>query len=43
MSVSRQCELLEVPRSSYYHRSEQPDKRVQDETLMQEIDRTFLE
>lgn len=43
MSVSRQCELLEVPRSSYYHRNEQSDKRAEDEMLMQEIDRIYLE
>lgn len=39
MSVSRQCELLEVALSSYYHSSEQPEKRAEDEMLMREIDR----
>src|SRR5690554_6565119 len=43
MSIKRQCELLEVSRSSYYHRSEQPQKRAQDEQLMRELDRIFLE
>jgi putative transposase len=43
MSIKRQCELLEVPRSSYYHGSVEPDKRTEDELLMHEMDRIYLE
>ncbi len=43
MSIKRQCELLEVPRSSYYHGSLEPDKRTEDELLMGEMDRIYLE
>ena len=42
MSIQRQCKLLGVPRSSYYH----PTKRklgVEDELLMQAIDRVYLD
>jgi len=37
MSIKRQCELLEVPRSSYYHDSAIPDKKAEDELLMRKI------
>ena len=43
MSIKRQCELLEVSRSSYYHSSGQAPKRAMDEQLMRELDRIFLE
>jgi len=43
MSIKRQCELLEVPRSSFYHGSTVPDKRAGDELLMRELDRVYLE
>lgn len=44
MSVKRQCELLEVPRSSYYHRGVvEVDKDAEDELLMREMDRIYLE
>jgi putative transposase len=44
MSVKRQCDLLEVPRSSYYHRgSVEVDKHAEDELLMREMDRIYLE
>ena len=42
MSVKKQCKLLAVPRSSYYHK---PKRNVclQDELLMQAIDRIYME
>jgi len=42
MSIQKQCNLLGVPRSSYYHR---PKRKVSllDELLMQAIDRIYLE
>ncbi|WP_269522628.1 IS3 family transposase, partial [Coraliomargarita parva] len=42
MSIQRQCELLAVPRSSYYHK---PKRKVSvlDELLMQVIDRIYME
>ena len=42
MSISKQCHLLGVPRSSYYHK---PVGRpyLGDELLMQCIDRIYLE
>jgi putative transposase len=40
LTVSRQCELLGLPRSSFYHRP-QPAKR-QDLELMRVIDETYL-
>jgi putative transposase len=43
LSMVRQCELLEVPRSSYYHGKLLPDRRAGDELLMSEIDRIYLE
>lgn len=42
MSIKEQCELLKVPRSSYYHRSHKKPN-LEDEILMQAIDRIFLE
>jgi len=42
MSISRQCELMGVPRSSYYHRGK-PKAGLDDEYLMQLIDRIYLE
>ena len=42
MSIKEQCELLKVPRSSYYYRPNQ-DPKPEDEILMQAIDRIFLE
>jgi putative transposase len=44
MSVKRQCELLEVSRSSFYHRSaDAVGKKAKDELLMREMDRIYLE
>jgi len=44
MSIKRQCELLEVARSSFYHHgSDQTDKTVEDEQLMREMDKIHLE
>lgn len=43
MSKKRQCELLDVPRSSLYHSRRVPDKRAQDELLMREMDEIYLE
>ena len=48
MSVKRQCELLEVPRSSYYDRiggrvDLRTSKQAQDELLMREMDRIYME
>ena len=42
MSIQKQCNLLGVPRSSYYHK---PKRKVSllDELLMQAIDRIYLE
>jgi putative transposase len=40
LSVTRQCELLGLPRASYYHRP-QP-KPAEDRRLMQLIDETYL-
>jgi len=42
MTIKRQCELLAVPRSSYYHK---PKRTVSllDEMLMQAIDRIYME
>ncbi len=42
MSVKEQCKLLNVSRSSYYHRSDKNPK-LEDEILMQSIDRIFME
>ena len=43
MSKKRQCELLDVPRSSLYHSRGVPSKRAQDELLMREMDEIYLE
>lgn len=40
LSVARQCELLELPRSSYYHRPKPPSKK--DLLLMRLIDEVYL-
>jgi len=42
MSIKKQCQLLGVPRSSYYHR---PKRKVglEDELVMQAIDRIYME
>lgn len=42
MTIKKQCELLAVPRSSYYHK---PKRKVSllDEFLMQAIDRIYME
>ena len=42
MSINKQCKLLGVPRSSYYHK---PKRKLslEDELLMQVIDRIYLE
>ena len=42
MSINKQCKLLGVPRSSYYHK---PKRKVslEDELIMQAIDRIYLE
>lgn len=40
LSVTRQCELLELPRSTYYHRPE--PETDQNLTLMRVIDETYL-
>lgn len=41
MSIHRQCDLLAVPRSSYYHK---PKRKISllDELLMQAIDRIYM-
>lgn len=40
LSVKRQCELLELPRSTYYHRAEpESDENL---TVMRVIDETYL-
>ncbi len=45
MSIKRQCELLEVPRSSFYHSKGEAksDKAHKDEELMEKLDRIYLE
>ena len=42
MSINKQCKLLSVPRSSYYHK---PKRKVslEDELLMQVIDRIYMD
>lgn len=42
MSIKQQCDLLAVPRSSYYHK---PKRKISllDEMLMQAIDRIYME
>jgi len=44
LSISRQCQLLEVSRSSYYHQGAgRIDPKALDEELMRAIDRIYLE
>ena len=40
LSVKRQCELLDLPRSTYYHRP--GPEQEEDLTLMRRIDETYL-
>jgi|GEM_PF-1362759 len=40
LSLTRQCELLELPRSTYYHQPKAPDD--QNLALMRVIDETYL-
>ena len=42
MSIQKQCKLLGVARSSYYHKSERKWD-LNDELLMQAIDRIYME
>lgn len=42
MSIKKQCELLAVPRSSYYHKPKRTISRL-DEMLMQVMDRLYME
>lgn len=42
MSIKKQCELLAVPRSSYYHKPKR-QVRLLDEMLMQAIDPIYME
>jgi len=42
MSIKKQCKLLGVPRSSYYHKPK-GNVSLRDELLMQVIDRIYLE
>lgn len=42
MSISKQCQLLGIPRSSYYHKPT-AKPRLGDELLMQAIDRIYME
>ena len=42
MSISHQFKLLNIPRSSYYHRA-QCHPKIEDEMIMQAMDRIFLE
>jgi len=42
MSITKQCKLLSIPRSSYYHKA-QRKRNVDDELLMQAIDRIYME
>lgn len=42
MSVTKQCQLLGVPRSSYYHKPG-VNPRLGDELLMQAMDRIYME
>ncbi|MCC5023404.1 MAG: IS3 family transposase [Candidatus Synoicihabitans palmerolidicus] len=41
LSVARQCELLELPRSTYYHHPKPPKEA--DLALMKQIDESYLE
>lgn len=42
MSITRQCQLLGIPRSSYYHK---PGRNpcLEDELIMQGMDRIYME
>jgi len=42
MSIKKQCKLLGVPRSSFYHKAERKCD-LSDELLMQAIDRIYME
>jgi len=42
MSIKKQCKLLGVPRSSFYHKAERKCA-LSDELLMQAIDRIYME
>ncbi|MCF6314093.1 MAG: IS3 family transposase [Verrucomicrobiales bacterium] len=42
MSITRQCALLEVPRSSYYHKP-LSEPSLEDERIMQAMDRIYME
>lgn len=42
MSIKKQCQLLGVPRSSYYHKPKRKEG-LQSELLMQAIDRIYME
>jgi len=42
MSITRQCALLGVPRSSYYHKPSS-DPCLEDELIMQAMDRIYME
>ena len=42
MSISKQCQSLGVPRSSYYHKPER-SLNFENELLMQLIDRIYME
>ncbi len=43
MSIARQCALLDVSRSSYYHQGPVSDRCVEDEMFMLELDKIYLE
>ena len=42
LSISRQCELLQLPRSSYYRPRSSPAKGADNQGLMRLIDEEFL-
>jgi putative transposase len=42
MSINKWCKLLGVPRSSYYHKPKR-NMSLEDELIMQAIDRIYLE
>lgn len=42
MSIKKQCKLLGVPRSSFYHKAERKCD-LSDELLMRAIDRIYME
>lgn len=43
MSIKHQCDLLGLSRSSYYHSCHKRPAHLEDELLMQGIDRTYME